>query len=150
MNIPSWRNSSVGLGCSNNGSPQKCPKQLNLLQEFSLKPGFQNTAKLAKVTELSYFQRTRSLFQLSLWLPFRSFKLGVVNYGPQITTICTVPVFINKVSLEHSHTHSFMIVHGCFCAIKTAEHQNKCALNLVRLANMLEWSLLQVTNSRVS
>lgn len=34
---------------------------------------------------------------------------GLANLAQQ-------PVFINKVLLEHSHTHSLCIVHGCFCA----------------------------------
>lgn len=121
VNMPSWRSSKVGLDVqiivATEGSKAAQPS-LGIL--FTAWYSENHKAGRPEVTEPSYFQRTRSLFQLSLWLPFRSFKSKVANCGPQITTIYTMPIFI--VLLEHSHTHSLTSVHGCFCATKGAEH----------------------------
>lgn len=50
-----------------------------------------------KVTEPSSFRRTRSLFQLSLWVPLGSFKSGVKNQGPRPSapSVCFYEVSLN-------------------------------------------------------
>lgn len=45
---------------------------------------------------------------------------GLANFSLWVKTSCHL-LFVNKVLLENSHTHSFHIIYGCFCT-KREEH----------------------------
>ena len=70
----------MGWGYLINGWPQENPKQPDLWKLI-----FRTAQSGPKATEPSDFLRTRSPFQLSLQVPFRSFKSEVANSGPWIT-----------------------------------------------------------------
>lgn len=96
-------------GCLNDGLSQRYSYQPDLFRNALWRLVFRIPYSCPKVTKPSCFQRTRSLFQSSLWFPLRSCKSGVANDGLRITVHPLPACSYEQSVTEHSCTHSLLL-----------------------------------------